>query len=371
MDTSWHHHSEAVMTLEQLTELYATVLRTLLPSGAYDTSPHTAVLSKDIYAHAKLFAGADLNAKRILNVLEGIPVELLTEYEAEYGLPLKCMLNASLTIQERLEILEWVRKTQNVLNLSYLKQVLAIFGIVLLDIIKYRPLQCIGTCTSAVNTEQLRYKVTLVVPDPLAADIECIIENYLPAYLRVDVVLAKAVYKTSKPYPVEHVDGYESSFDIAKVVQESIYNAQDHAEHLINLMQVKSMRLYKALVDPININSENLASSLLISEATLRSVLSKISLETESLTTSFAISSASLKSILLSNSMKSESLTCSFAINNSASLKSLLVQTKIELEAFISCFSVSSASLQTVLKSASIDKEALTSSFSIQSIILG
>lgn len=332
------------LTLEQLTELYASVLRTLLPAGAYDTSPHTTVLAKDIYAHAKLFAEADLNAKRILKVLEGVPTELLAEYESEYGLPLKCTVNSSLTVQERLDVLQWVRKTQNVLNLGYLKQTLAKFGIVLLDIIKYKPLQCTASCTSAVNTEQLRYKVTLVVPDPLAADIECIIANYLPAYLRVDVVRAQAIYKTSKPYPVEHIDGFESAFNVNKINQESIYYSKDIAENLSSSYQLNSMRLSKALVDPIQ-NPENITSSWLISGANLSSVLSKISIETESITSSFGISSANLKSILLSNSMQIENLTSSF--------------------------SLTSASLQTVLKSSSTDQECLTSSFSIQSIILG
>lgn len=174
------------MTLEQTTELYASVLRQLLPAGGYDTSPNTEGLAVDIYAHAKLLAQADLDAKRLLNVLEGIPSELLPEFEAEYGLPLKCTVNASKTIEERIELLKWVRSTRNVLNKAYLEQILAIFGVVLIDIVKFKPLLCTAACDSPVNTEQLRYKVFLRLQYPMNADMSCIVENYLPGYLRIE-----------------------------------------------------------------------------------------------------------------------------------------------------------------------------------------
>lgn len=176
------------MNIEQTTELYAAVLRQLFPTGGYDTSPET-VTAKDVYAHAKLFAQADMDAKRILSVLETIPPELIVEYENAHGLPLKCSTNVSRTFEERLEILNWVRNTKNVLNRAYLTQLLKIFGVVLVDVIKFKPIQCTASCTSAVNTEQLRYKVLLRLEYPAAADIECIIENYLPSYLRVDYVI--------------------------------------------------------------------------------------------------------------------------------------------------------------------------------------
>jgi len=176
------------MNLEQTIELYAAVLRQLLPTGGYDTSPNTEVLSKDIYAHAKLFAQADLDAKRLLNVLEGIPPELINEYEAEYGLPLKCTVNSSRTLEERLDILNWVRTSRNVLNRAYLEQLFAIFNIQVLDVVKFKPMQCTAPCNSPVNTEQLRYKVKLKLQTPLLADIDCIINNYLPAFIRYDVV---------------------------------------------------------------------------------------------------------------------------------------------------------------------------------------
>lgn len=174
------------MNLEQITDLYASVLRQLLPVGGYDPSPSTEALSVDVYAHAKLFAQADLDAKRILSVLEAIPQELINEYELEYGLPLKCTVNASRTFEERLQILNWVRTSRNVLNRAYLEQILAIFGVTLIDIQKFRPILCTSSCTDPVNTEQLRYKVFLRLQYPVNADLNCIIENYLPGYLRIE-----------------------------------------------------------------------------------------------------------------------------------------------------------------------------------------
>lgn len=174
------------MTLEETTELYASVLRQLLPVGGYDASPNTEVLAIDVYAHAKLLAQADLDAKRLLNVLEAIPPELINEYEAEYGLPLKCTVNASRTFEERLQILNWVHTSRNVLNLAYLEQLLAIFGVTLIDIQKFKPIRCTSSCIDPVNTEQLRYKVFLRLQYPMNADMSCIIENYLPGYLRIE-----------------------------------------------------------------------------------------------------------------------------------------------------------------------------------------
>ena len=174
------------MTLEETTQLYASVLRQLLPVGGYDASPNTEALAVDVYAHAKVLAQADIDAHRLLNVLEAIPPELINEYEAEYGLPLKCSVNASRTFEERLQILNWVRTSRNVLNRAYLEQILAIFGVVLIDIVKFKPMQCTASCTSPVNTEQMRYKVFLRLQYPVNADLNCIVENYLPGYLRIE-----------------------------------------------------------------------------------------------------------------------------------------------------------------------------------------
>ena len=57
-----------MMTLEETTKIYASVLRQLLPAGGYDTAQNT-VIAADVYAHAKALAQADLDAKRLLSVL--------------------------------------------------------------------------------------------------------------------------------------------------------------------------------------------------------------------------------------------------------------------------------------------------------------
>jgi uncharacterized protein YmfQ (DUF2313 family) len=176
------------MSLEKTTELYASVLRQLLPEGVYDTAEQTHV-ADDVYAHAKVLAQADIDAHRLLQVLEAIPVDLLADYEREYGLPMQCMVPGTQSIEERINVLRWVRTNRNVLNRSYVEQLLAIFGVTLVDIIKYFPMQCTAPCNAPVNTEQLRYKVFLRFQYPMTADMSCIIENYLPAYLRIDWVV--------------------------------------------------------------------------------------------------------------------------------------------------------------------------------------
>ena len=202
------------MTLEETTQLYASVLRQLLPTGGYDTSPNTEALAVDVYAHAKLLAQADLDGKRLLKVLEELPPELLPEYETEYGLPLKCTVNASRTIEERLQILKWVRSTRNVLNRAYFEQVLKIFGVELFEFKKFKPMQCTSPCNAPVNTEQLRYKIRIVIPDTAPADIDCIIENYFPSYLRIDVLKVPLLFKTSTNYPLYFVESLSTGLAI-------------------------------------------------------------------------------------------------------------------------------------------------------------
>ena len=202
------------MTLEETTQLYASVLRQLLPVGGYDTSPNTEALSVDVYAHAKLLAQADLDAKRLLSVLEGFPPELINEYETEYGLPLKCSINAGKTLEERIELLKWVRSTRNVLNRAYFDQVLKIFGVELFEFKKFRPMQCTAPCNAPVNTEQLRYKVRIVIPDTAPADMDCIIQNYFPGYLRIDVLKVPLLFKTSLPYPLYFVESVSSGLAV-------------------------------------------------------------------------------------------------------------------------------------------------------------
>lgn len=175
-----------MMTLEETTKLYEMVLRQLLPVGGYDRAPNSNI-ANDIYGHAKALAQCDFDAKRLLNVLDSIPVELLEEYEKEYGLPLKCQTNVTQTVEERLAIVNWIKNTKNVLNTAYLSQLLSIFNVNLVELVKYRPMQCTAPCNSPVNTDQLRYKVKLRLQSPVEADMDCIIKNYLPAYVRYDI----------------------------------------------------------------------------------------------------------------------------------------------------------------------------------------
>lgn len=201
------------MSLEQTTELYADVLRQLLPEGVYDTADSTHV-ADDIYAHAKALAQVDLNAHRLLEVLEAIPVELLADYEQEYGLPKKCTVNASKTIEERIAILKWVRSTRNVLNRLYFDQVLNFFGVELFEFKKFKPMQCTTPCNAPVNTERLRCKIRIVIPDTAPADIDCIIQNYFPGYLRIDVLKVPLLFKTSQPYPFYFVESISTGLSV-------------------------------------------------------------------------------------------------------------------------------------------------------------
>lgn len=185
MVSDWYIRSGARMNFERLVELYSAVLRQLLPAGGYDTANGT-VIAIDIYAHAKVLAQADLDGKRLLTFIEKVPNELIDEYEQSLGLPLKCTTNASQSIEERLQIINWVLTTTNVLNLDYLKQLLALFGVELLQLVKFTPIQCTASCKAPVNTESLRYKAKLMLKKPVKADMKCIIKNYLPAYIRYD-----------------------------------------------------------------------------------------------------------------------------------------------------------------------------------------
>lgn len=172
------------MTLEEASQLYAAVLRQLLPVGGYDTAPNT-IIASDIYAHAKALAQVDLDAKQLLNTIDDIPADLITEFETEYGLPLTCTTNNSRSVAERIEIIKWVKSKSY--GLAYYQQLFTFFGVELVSLVKPKPLQCTGTCTSPVNTEQLRYKVKLILRNSSAADINCIVKNYFPAILDINV----------------------------------------------------------------------------------------------------------------------------------------------------------------------------------------
>ena len=251
------------MSLEQTTELYASVLRQLLPEGVYDTAEMTHV-ADDIYAHAKALAQADIDAHRLLQVLETIPVDLLADYEREYGLPMQCMVPGSQTIEERISVLRWIRQHRNVMNREYLEQILAIFGVVLLELKKHKPMQCTGTCVDPVNTEELRYKVRLVIPSDSPADLECIIDNYLPGYLRIDVLKMPLLFKTSKLYPALLIENIKIETSISKAVIFDPINIETESL-IVGEVAITGARMIRG-IEYINVNleSESLAISSVV-----------------------------------------------------------------------------------------------------------
>ena len=172
------------MTLIETTELYAAALRQLLPVGAYDTASATSI-AKDVYAHAKALASVDLDAKRLFNVIDDIPADLVEEFEIEYGLPLACSVNSTRSIAERISIIKWVKSSKY--GLTYYRELFEFFGIELVELNKPKPLQCTAPCTFPVNTEQLRYKVRLILRNSHAADVNCIIDAYFPAFFEINI----------------------------------------------------------------------------------------------------------------------------------------------------------------------------------------
>lgn len=308
------------MNLEQTTDLYASILRQLLPVGGYDPSPSTEALSVDVYAHAKLFAQADLDAKRILSVLEAIPQELINEYELEYGLPLKCTVNASRTIEERLQILKWVRSTRNVLNRAYFDQVLKIFGVELFEFKKFKPMQCTSPCNAPVNTEQLRYKIRIVIPDTVSADMDCIIQNYLPGYLRIDVLKVPMTFQTSRPYAVEHIEALSSGFNANDdVVNRTILNEAVVNEELLSSFMVDDAFIRTTLFT-LPTQPEELSSRFVVGDAQITKQITYLNHNAgyEELSSSFVIGVAQITKTVayLSTTMETESLSSNFTISD-------------------------------------------------------
>ena len=166
---------------------HADVLLAALPTGAYEKASGT-LIEKDVKAHAKALANAQTDADRLLATLSGIPPELLREYEQDYGLPRACALTAPSTQAERLAAIEAVAlpvyhyRTQGVIDLF------ASFGETITHIQTYRPIQCIAPCNAATDTERSRFKLTISVQSPVTANLDCLIEHYLPIAWRVDIV---------------------------------------------------------------------------------------------------------------------------------------------------------------------------------------
>ena len=298
------------MSLEQTAELYASVLRQLLPDGVYDTAEMTHV-ADDIYAHAKALAQADIDAHRLLRVLETIPVDLLADYEREYGLPMQCMVPGSQTIEERISVLRWIRQHRNVMNREYLEQILAIFGVVLLELKKHKPMQCTGTCVDPVNTEELRYKVRLVIPSDAPADLECIIDNYLPGYLQVDILRTPLLFKTSKPYPLEHIETLRNDVVLSGSTLKEVYQTQNLNENIHTSLSLMNSVLttQSSGKAETSLLPESVITALDMKNSVLNNVLLAVTLVAEGLDMQLKIDSASLNTILISSSPQHDSIT--------------------------------------------------------------
>lgn len=170
------------------TNKIADVLMQHLPYGAYDHS-HKTVIYKDMVAHSKALELVKVSAARIFAVLNGIPDELIDEFEREYGLPLLCgQSDVGNTVDDRRAEIERVKREGHVLlNLAGLYKLFARYDQTLLAVQTYVPMQCLGTCVDPLNTARLRFRVTLTLAKPIKADMSCLSKHYLPASLRLDI----------------------------------------------------------------------------------------------------------------------------------------------------------------------------------------
>lgn len=170
------------------TQKIADTLMQHLPYGAYDHS-HKTVIYKDIVAHSKALELVKASSARIFAVLNGIPDELIDEFEREYGLPLLCgQSDVGNTVDERRNEIERVKREGHVLlNLTGLYKLFARYNQTVLSLQTYVPMQCLGSCTDPLNTARLRFRVTLTLAKPIKADMDCLSKNYLPASLRLNI----------------------------------------------------------------------------------------------------------------------------------------------------------------------------------------
>lgn len=161
-----------------------------LPYGAYDTAIDT-LLYHDIMAHAKPFEQVLVANNMILSNIDTIQLELLAEYEREYGLPLGCGVDTTqLNEQTRLAELERVMQEGHVLlNRQGLQTLFDRYNQQILAVKTYVPMQCTGNCTEPVNSERLRFKATVTVKAPLTVSMSCLERHYLPAALRIDLII--------------------------------------------------------------------------------------------------------------------------------------------------------------------------------------
>jgi uncharacterized protein YmfQ (DUF2313 family) len=170
------------------TQKMADVLMHHLPYGAYDHS-HKTIIYKDIVAHTKALELVKASSAQIFAAINGIPDELIDEFEREYGLPLLCGQNnvGNSLAQRKAEVSRVKREGHVLLNLAGMYALFARYNQTVLDVQTYSPMQCVGSCVAALNTDRLRFRVTLTLAKPITADFACLSRNYLPASLRLDI----------------------------------------------------------------------------------------------------------------------------------------------------------------------------------------
>lgn len=166
---------------------HADVLLQSLPLGAYETA-HGTLIEKDIKAHATALDDAQSAADLLLEAAQGIPPELIREYEQDYSLPRACTVTATLTQAERIAAIEQARQPQKHYDKAGIIALFDSFGMTVDSIQTYRPMQCTAPCNDPINTERNRFRLTLAVQTPFTADVSCLIDHYLPTAWRVDIL---------------------------------------------------------------------------------------------------------------------------------------------------------------------------------------
>lgn len=165
-----------------------TTLINHLPLGAYEAHQQSNI-AHEINADSAVIATCFVYAEKAYQTITAIPVELLDEYERSYGLPLACgQSNIGNDDASRLEEIERVKRHGHVkLNMSGLLSLFAKYNQTVVSVVNRNPLQCVHSCTSAVNTPRLRFKPRITLKKPITVNMDCLKRNYLPAALMLDI----------------------------------------------------------------------------------------------------------------------------------------------------------------------------------------
>ena len=166
---------------------HKTVLLELLPKGAYDTA-HSTLVAKDVTGHAKALEQVQADAELLLFAASEIPPELLSEYERDYALPRACSFVPAQDQAARIAAIQAASTPQQHYTTQGVIDLFDSFGVTVLDIQRYRPLQCTAPCTAALDTARSRFKLTIRLQAPVMADLDCLLDHYLPNAWRVDFI---------------------------------------------------------------------------------------------------------------------------------------------------------------------------------------